>query len=182
MRPQTNRVECRRRLQKPTFNPVRCLLLFVLVIAAHADAQLLLDRVLARVDSAVITLSDGRAAIGLGVVESATPEPDAAVVQQLIDRQVLLVEVGRFPSPEPAAEAVDALAASMRARAGSGLDALMRATGIDEARVREMARDTLRIESYVRQRFGANATLQQADVRQWLRDVRSRAAIAEVTP
>jgi hypothetical protein len=53
--------------------------------------------VLARVDSAVITLSDGRAAIGLGVVASATPEPDAAVVQQLIDRQVLLVEVGRFP-------------------------------------------------------------------------------------
>jgi hypothetical protein len=79
-------------------------------------------------------------------------------------------------------DAVNALATAMRARAGTGLDALMRATGIDEARVREMARDTLRIESYVRQRFGASATLQQPDVRQWLRDVRSRAAIAEVTP
>jgi hypothetical protein len=164
------------------FNPVRFLLLCALVMATHADAQQLLDRVLARVDSAVITLSDARAAIGLGVVESPSPEPDAAAVQQLIDRQVLLVEVGRFPSPEPAAEAVDALAATLRARAGNRLDALMRATGIDEARVREMARDTLRIDAYVRQRFGATATLQQADVRQWLRDVRGRAAIAEVTP
>jgi hypothetical protein len=150
--------------------------------AAVLHGQQLLDRVLARVDSAVITLSDARAAIGLGVVESSTPEPDATALQQLIDRQVLLVEVARFPSPEPATEAVDTLAATMRGRAGGRLDALMRATGIDEARVREMARDTLRIEAYVRQRFGATATLQQADVRQWLRDVRGRAAIAEVRP
>jgi hypothetical protein len=145
-------------------------------------AQQLLDRVLARVDAAVITLSDARAAIGLGIVESAAaPEPDAAAIQQLIDRQVLLAEVGRFPSPEPPADAVDALVATMKARAGSGLDALMRTTGIDDRRVQEMARDTLRIEAYVRQRFGANTTLQQPDVRQWLRDVRARAAIAEVS-
>jgi hypothetical protein len=164
---------------------LKCLRVFVAIAVlqvAVVSGQQLLDRVLARVDSAVITLSDARAAIGLGVVESSTSEPDAAAVQQLIDRQVLLVEVGRFPSPEPATEAVDALAATLRARAGSRLDALMRTTGIDEARVREMARDTLRIEAYVRQRFGATATLQQADVRQWLRDVRGRAAIAEVTP
>jgi hypothetical protein len=145
----------------------------------RGEAQQLLDRVVARVDSGIILLSDVRAAVALGVVEAAGPDPDRAGIEPLIERQVILGEVARFPAPEPTAMAIDEQTAMMTARAGGGLAALMQATGIDEPRIRELARDTLRIQAYVKQRFGAAATLTDPEVRQWLRDARMRATVIE---
>jgi len=36
------------------------------------------------------------------------------------------------------------------------------------------------MQAYVRQRFGAAATLADPEVRQWLRDARTRATVIEV--
>ena len=142
-------------------------------------AQTVIERVLARVDAAVIMLSDVRAAIGLGLVDVSGPDPERAALDRLIDRQVLLHEVARFSPPEPAEAAIDQVAAAMKARAGTRLPEVMKATGIDDARIRELARDTLRIRSYVRQRFGAAASLADVDVGQWVRETRTRATIVE---
>src|SRR5690606_19182022 len=104
-------------------------------------------------------------ALALGVVEPG-PGADrlAAGTQALVDRHLLLAEVSRFPPVEPPAAEVDALVARMRQHAGPGLPALVERTGLDDARIREMARDTLRIEAYLAQRFGTTAqvTLQEA--------------------
>ena len=70
-------------------------------------------------------------------------------------------------------------AANLGELTGAGLPELMTTTGIDENRMRELARDTLRIQAYVRQRFGATATLADADVGQWLRDARKRATVVD---
>ncbi|HYS26576.1 MAG TPA: hypothetical protein VEP46_13260, partial [Vicinamibacterales bacterium] len=72
-----------------------------------ASAQQLLDRVLARIDGAPLTLTDVQAAIGLGVVQ-VPPGADAmaAGTQLMIDRQLELTEVQRFPPPEPDATPV----------------------------------------------------------------------------
>lgn len=146
--------------------------------ASASSAQQLLDRVAARVDSNVIMLSDVRAAVGLGLVDSGTgPDADRMALEQLIERQVMLGEVARFPAPEPAAAAVDERAAAMAARPGAGLAELMASTGVDEGRIRELARDSLRIQAYVRQRFGNGATLENPEVRLWLRDARARAMV-----
>lgn len=142
-----------------------------------ASAQLL-DRVVARVDSSVIMLSDLRAAVALGVVDQGA---DAAALDALIERQVMLAEVARFPAPEPADAAIEELAAMMKAHVGPNLQMMVKTTGIDEPRIRELARDTLRIRAYVRQRFGAAATLDAPDVRQWLRDARARATVVVTT-
>jgi hypothetical protein len=150
------------------------------VCGATAGAQQLLDRVLARVGSSVITRSDLSAAIGLGLVEPASgPDAEGVSLEQFVQRQVLLAEVARFPAPAPAEAAIDELATAMKTRAGAALDELVRSTGIDEARIRDLARDTLRIQGYVRQRFGAASTLNDPDVRQWMRDVRARATVVE---
>jgi hypothetical protein len=145
-----------------------------------ASAQNVIERVLARVDASVIMLTDVRAAIGLGLVE-APPGPDGErrALDRLIDRQVLLHEVARFSPPEPTDAAIEETAALMRARAGARLPEVMKATGIDDARIRELARDTVRIESYIRQRFGTAATLADPEVGQWLRDTRKRATIVQ---
>jgi hypothetical protein len=153
-------------------------LLLVASLCSASAQQTLLDRILARVDSTLITLSDVRAAVGLGLVEP-TPgqDPDRGALVPLIERQVLLAEVARFPAPEPTDTAIDELFEAMRARVGARLPALMQSTGLDEPRIRAMARDTLRMQAYVKQRFGAAATLTDAEVRQWLRDARTRANV-----
>lgn len=149
----------------------------MLVASLTVQAQLI-ERVLARVDGSIIMLSDVRAAMGLGLV--AVPAGDAAeqaALEQLIERQVLLREVARFTAIEPTTAAIDELAASMKARAGANLPVLMQTTGLDDRRIRDLARDTLRLQSYVRQRFGEAATLRDEEVRQWTSDARSRASI-----
>jgi hypothetical protein len=141
----------------------------------EASAQQPLDRVVARVGSHVITQTDVTASVALGVVEGGAA--DAAAIEQVIERQVLLAEVARFPPPEPTPMAIEELADVMKSRVGSRLQILMQETGIDETGIRELARDTLRIRAYVRQRFGAPATLETPEVRQWLRAARARAAV-----
>jgi hypothetical protein len=121
----------------------------------------LLDQVVARVNGAAITQTDVNAAIGLGVVEP------AAAVQQLVDRHLTLVEVARFPPDAPSDAAIDQLVATMKAHAGAGYDALLQRNGLDERRVRDMARDTLRIQAYVDQRFGSSAQASAQDVRDY---------------
>jgi hypothetical protein len=126
-------------------------------------AQQLLDRIVARVNGAAITLTDVNAAIALGLVD-----PSRAI-DQLIDRQLVLSEVARFPPPEPAAAAVTIEAGSLRTTAGSRLPEVMASTGIDEARIREIARENLRIQAYLNQRFGVAPQLTEEEVAQYYR-------------
>jgi hypothetical protein len=151
---------------------------------APVSAQRLLDRVVAIVNRAPITLSDVNAAIGLGLVETpASGDPIAAARVQLIDRQLILAEVARFAPPEPGEAAVDTEVAALRMRAGDRLDALMRDTGLDERRLREIARDSLRIRSYLDERFGTTGPINRDEaIAQWVTDLRMRAEITTPSP
>jgi hypothetical protein len=126
-----------------------------------------LDRVLAVVEGTPITLTAVRAAMGLGIADAAS-EQDA--LEHVIDRQLLLHKVQRFPPPEPPAAEVDAEAARLRAR--PGVQALMQSTGIDDRRIREIARETLRIRGYLEQRFGTTVQVSDVEVDRYYRDHR----------
>jgi hypothetical protein len=145
-------------------------LALALLLVWPASAQRLLDRVVARVDGSAITLTDVNAATAFGVID--VPEGadrHTVAVQRMIDRQLMLAEVARFSPPEPDAAAVDAETATLEARAGSQLAAVMKATGYDEARIRDMARDTLRIRAYLNQRFGVTVQVSTEEVAQYYR-------------
>jgi hypothetical protein len=130
-----------------------------------ASAQQLIDRVLARVNGAAITLTDVQAAIGLGVVEPAAgQDAEKSALDQLIDRALELNEVERFPPPEPTAAEIDRQAAAYARHAGARLPALEESTGIDDRAIRNTARDTLRIQAYLAQRFGTAAVLTDDEV------------------
>ncbi len=97
---------------------IRCrLLTWLLGLGALAlsplGAQQLLDRVVVRVNGSPVLLSDVRAAAAFGLIE-AGPESDQT--RQMVRRQVLLAEVGRFPPPEPAAADIAAELTRMKAR------------------------------------------------------------------
>jgi hypothetical protein len=130
----------------------------------------LLDRVVARVNDSAITQSDVNAALALGVISvPAGAQQDAAAIEQLIRRQLVLAEVARFAPREPDPALVEREMAAMKARAGARLPDVMQATGIDEARIRDMARETLRIQAYLNQRFGVTVQVSDEEVMQYYR-------------
>jgi hypothetical protein len=142
---------------------------FVVVWLSSPSAQQLLDRIVARVDGNAITLTDVRAAIALGIAGMSAAVGEAAATELLIDRQLMLAEVERFAPPEPSPSAVAVEAGVMTARIGGDLGTLTRETGVDDARIREIARDTLRIQGYLNQRFGTAMQLTEDEVLQYYR-------------
>jgi hypothetical protein len=134
------------------------------------SGQQLLDRVVARVNGAIIMLTDVNAAVGLGLVQvTAGEDPEAAATRQLIERQLILAEVARFAPPEPAAAVIEREVAALRAHAGARLEMLMQSTGLDEQRIRDLARESLRIQAYLSQRFGGNLQVSDEEVEQYYR-------------
>ena len=132
------------------------------------SAQQLLDRVIARVNGSPITLTDLAIATALGVVgDPAAPDAAASPDQQLIDRAIMMAEVARFPPPEPPPAEIDKQVATYRAHVGGRLADLMRSTGLDDERLRQIARDTVRLQAYLGQRFGTSAIVPEDDVRQY---------------
>jgi hypothetical protein len=138
-----------------------------LALGAPVDSQQLIDRVVARVDGYAITLSDVRAAMELGLIRAAADEHEA--IEAVIERQLELAEVARFAPPEPAPDAVDREVAVLKTLVGDRLPSVLASTGLDETRLREIARDNLRVEAYINQRFGTTTQLTQEEVLQYYR-------------
>jgi hypothetical protein len=141
----------------------------VLHCTVGATAQTVLDRVVARVENHVITLTDVRAAAGLGIIAGPTDEMMQPALDQLIDRQLVLIEVQRFPPPEPPAPAVEAEVATIRTRVGPRLQQVMASSGVDDLRLREIARENLRIRGYLDQRFGTTVQVSDDEVDKYYR-------------
>ena len=128
----------------------------------------LLDRVLARVGTNAVTMTDVRTARELGLIEIRPGEnAEAVALERTIERQLMLDEVARFSPPEPDDAAVAEEAAAMKSRAGSGVDALVIATGLDEPKLRQLARETLRIRAYIAQRFGTTVQVTEDEARRY---------------
>jgi hypothetical protein len=147
--------------------------LAALVVAAAAGlgAQQLLDRVVARVNGSPVFLSDMRAAVGFGLID---PGTDSAQTEQMVRRRVLLGEVSRCPPSDPSAADIDAEVMRMKGRVRDAA-AFQREQGLSDQEVQSLARDSLRIEAYLAQRFGA-ARPKDA-VEQWMTELEGRADV-----
>ena len=120
----------------------QCVLLMT-VLGINAEV---IDRVLAVVDGVVITLSDVAAASALGLVpEDNSDDRTGAVLARLINRQLILGEVDRYAPAEPSDESIEQALQSIRS--SSSTDAYTVALtrlGLDDKRLRQTARDSLR--------------------------------------
>jgi hypothetical protein len=133
--------------------------------------QQLIERVAARVNGYAITLTDVRAAIALGVVDAPMgANQEAVATEGLINRQLMLAEVSRFAPPEPDSAAIASEAAALTAKAGPGLATVMASNGLDQASIRDIARDTLRLQAYLDQRFGTTVQLTEEEIAQYYRN------------
>lgn len=143
-------------------------------LAGTADP---LDRIVARVNGQAVLLSDVRVAQGLKL--SGVPDQGdlASATRAVVDQQLVLAEAMRGQADEPAAALVDQEVAAIISRAGGegAVQALMAASGVSADHVRRLARESLWIEAYLRQRFGGGLGVPSAQA--WLAELRRRASI-----
>jgi len=139
------------------FNRIRLLILLVALPGAVGSLRAeVIDRILAVVDTQIITLSDARAALRFALVpEDVSVDPIAAVLQRLIDRRLMLAEVDRYAPPEPAPAAVEAAIAVVERRFKDPLEMeiALNQAAMSREELRRWVRDTLRLETYFQQRF-----------------------------
>lgn len=136
--------------------------------ALHAQAQVL-DRIVATVGQQVITLSDARAAAGLGLLPDASSLEFTAVVERLVDRELMRAEIERFGVVAPAPELLASRIETIRKRFANqqAFDAALEAHGLSDARFRAWVADDWRIEQYIQQRFDAASQPTDEDVLQY---------------
>jgi len=147
--------------------------LTILVSASWPVRAEVIDRVLAVVDTQIITLSDVRAALRFGLVpEDVTTDPTGAVLQRLIDRRLMLIEVDRYAPPEPSEAAVNASLAAVerRFKDALGLEIALNQSSLTREELRRQLRDTLRIESYLQQRFSTSVQVSDDEVARYYRE------------
>jgi len=130
--------------------------------------QELVDRTLALVGGQPITLSDARAALALGLVESGAGSPASIgeAVTRLIQRELMLREVQRYAPAAPSESAVDERLEKIRGRFpdAAAMNRVLEANGFRDARLRAWVRDDLRTEAYLAQRFASATVPADAEV------------------
>lgn len=159
-------------------------LAFALLATASLVAQVTLDRVVAVVSGALVTLSDVRAARELRLVDLPADATDDDIVKLLIDRELMRGEVARFGTPEPPATEVDARLSKVTSALGDAnavAQALARC-GLTPARLRAWVVEDMRIARHLDDRFAAAATLSDEDVLRFYRERGARFAVGGAVP
>ena len=146
-------------------------LLLVCIGLAPVRADVI-DRILAVVSGALVLQSDAEGAIRLGLVTvPAGADRLQAALDQLIERQLMLIEVDRYGPPEPPLAEVDAAVVEIDKRVGSGeqMSAILAQSGMTVDQLRLRVRDDLRVRSYLLQRFGNQPVPAEAEIVQYYR-------------
>jgi hypothetical protein len=158
-------------------------LLLLAVLTTGVVRAETIDRVLAVVAGQLITLTDVTAAADLGLQTSAgAADPVRAVLDKLIDRELVLAEVDRYAPAEPTSDAVSGELLRVRQRFASAadFDAALARSGIDEQHLRETLRQDLRMRAYLDQRFSATADRRLNAVDEWMASLRRRGGVVDL--
>ena len=147
--------------------------------APSAAGQVELDRVLSRVGNQVITQLDVRRARMLKLVP-ASAASDADVLRELENHWLMVAEVSRFSVAEADQPALAAERERWRASFDPGVDpaSLLEPAGMTQGEIDEWMRHNVRIEAYLRSRFGNVPTAERpAAIATWVRGLRDRAGL-----
>jgi hypothetical protein len=135
-----------------------------------ASSQEILDRTLAMVGGQAITLSDARAAMTFGLIETEATSADAiaAATRRLVDRELILREVQRYATVSPGDAAIEARLDQVRKRfvSAAALSGALEMYGFTAVRLRAWVRDDLRTEAYLAQRFASASLPTETEIAQ----------------
>lgn len=135
---------------------ILCFLCFLwfLLPAAHAEV---LDKIVAVVDTHIITLSDLRQERSIRTIFGETPiDDDAALIRQLVENYLIESQIADFPGVEPGDEAIDAELMKFQVR-----------DGLPPRVLREAVRKRIRMANYFEVRFRQFIRPSDDDVRKY---------------
>ncbi len=123
-----------------------------------------IDRLVAVVEQRALTAGDLRLATRLSSIPGGAPD-EAALVEQLVTRELVRAEADRFAVTPPSEASVDARMAGLASgQPMADWLADLEALGASADRVRRHVADDLRIAAYIDQRFAAAAQPTEAEV------------------
>jgi len=134
---------------------------------AAAQAPQLLDRVLAVVSGSVVTLSDARLVVELGLADVPRGrDPVAVGLAWLIERRLVLDESMRYDSGDEDVIGVEAMLTVVRRRFPTDADweAAKRRLGQTDETIRAFVAETLGAQEFVERRFGTQPPPSDADL------------------
>lgn len=150
--------------------------LFALCLAAPmlaaAQAGVVVDRVAARVENDIITLSDVRELAAYQRLAGREPAAESELLRDLIDQWIVSNDAAaaRFPAPPPAQ--VDADFAALRNQIGSPekFAARLRELNLTEPAVRRLVAKQVFLDAYLEHKFRAVARVAPGDVERYYHD------------
>lgn len=159
------------------------LVLPLLLGAAPAPEQTVLDKVLSNVNGDIVTQLDVRQARMLKLrLVTAPADTDADVLRGLENRRLVLAEVNHVALPPPTAPEIAARRREWQASfaPSTDLNTLLDHAGLNEQGLTAWLRDDVRIESYLGQRFGGVPDADRpAEIARWLVTLREHAGLAK---
>ena len=139
---------------------------------AAAQAGVVVDRVAARIENDVITLSDIRELAAYQRLAGREPAAESELLRDLIDQWIVANDAAaaRFPGP-PQAQ-VDAEFEALRNQVGppEKFAARLRELKLTEADVRRLVSKQIFLDAYLERKFRAVARVQPGDVERYYRD------------
>jgi hypothetical protein len=151
---------------------------FMFFMIAAVDAQAVIDRTLSvPVAGQVILESDIRQARLLHLVKTDLGNNDA-IQMELENRLLILAELSRSRPPEPSAEEKAARRRTWEASFDPGVNIAERIkqSGMTDAGLDAWLSDDVKVEKYIRQRFGSVGD-PAAAIERWLQGLRKRAGL-----
>jgi hypothetical protein len=156
----------------PKGSPCICAVAMLFLCAGVARADVI-DRLLAVVHGHLITLSDVRRVVELGLATSnRSGDVSEAVLSELIDRRLVLEEVERYAPSEPDPGTIAARVNELQQHLDGppGFEARLAALGVDRSWLEQWVRDDLRLQAYIAQRFAGAMEATDEEIENYFRE------------
>lgn len=147
----------------------RWTLAVVLLAAWLCPAQEVVDRIVARVENEIVLWSDVRELSRYQLLVDGKAEPDATILDRLIDQWIVRNEAGvaRFPQPgdDEISRSLERLKRSFSS--AEAFEERRRQSGLTEERVRAMLRSQLYLSNYLDSRFRPTIQIEEKEIEEF---------------
>lgn len=143
-----------------------------LLLASHAFAQEVVDRVVARIENDVILLSDVRLLSHYQLLVEGKAEGDAEILDRLIDQWIVRSEANVARTPQPSDPDIDRAVQRLIEGFSSkdDFEARRKLAGLSEADVRRVTTDQLFLNSYLDSRFRPTVQIEEQQIQDFYKN------------
>jgi len=140
--------------------------------AAAQEEGVVVDRVVARIENDIITLSDVQELAAYQRLAGREPAKPSELLRELIDQWIVAGDAAAARFPAPSAKQVDAEFSALRNQVGSPeqFAARLRALGLTEPDVRRLVARQILEDSYLEYKFRAVARVEPGAVERYYQD------------